>query len=307
MKIAVIGAGAMGSLFACRLADKNHEVSLIEVSDALIDAINRQGLRMTGLFGETSHCLPVGPAARYTDSVDLLIVFTKGMHTASAIDAARHVIGSNTWALTVQNGIGNVEAVEAFVPRDRIVMGMTNWPSTLIEPGLINVPGEGGIKIWSANGVTSATLQSIASALDEAGLNCTLDPQVEVAIWEKLAFNAALNSLAAITGLTVGKMGDQPESREIVFTIIDEVVAVAEARGLAVHTDHIIQAVEHAFANHCQHKPSMLQDRLAGRRMEIGTITGAVSKAGERLGIATPVTTTFARLLTVVDGVAPSV
>jgi len=302
MKIAIIGAGAMGSLFAGRLAEKDYSVSLIEVSGRMIDAIGAKGLRMMGLFGEKAYSLPVGPADRYINPFDLLIVFTKGMHTSSAMEAAKHVIGKDTWALTVQNGIGNVEAIESFIARDRIVMGMTNWPSTLIEPGLVNVPGEGEIKVWAASGQASEKLEAIASALDGAGLNCKLDPHVEVAIWEKLAFNSALNSLAAITGLTVGEMGDRQESRNIVFTILDEVIAVAKARGLAVDADHIRESVEHAFANHRQHKPSMLQDRLAGRRMEIGTITGAVSKTGETLGIATPVATTFASLLTLVDG-----
>ncbi|OEC99944.1 2-dehydropantoate 2-reductase [Rhizobium sp. YK2] len=304
MKIAVIGAGAMGSLFAGRLADEDHHVSLIEVSGAMIEAIGEKGLRMTGRFGEKTYRLPVGSADHYTDAFELLIVFTKGMHTTSAMEAAKHAIGPDTWALTVQNGIGNVEAIEAFIARDRIVMGMTNWPSTLIEPGLVNVPGDGEIKVWAASGQMSQKLEVIAAALDEAGLNCTLDSHVEVAIWEKLAFNSALNSLAAITGLTVGEMGDRRESRNIVFTIVDEVVAVAKARGLAVDVDHIRESIEHAFANHRQHKPSMLQDRLAGRRMEIGTITGAVSKTGAALGIATPVTTAFADLLTIVDGEA---
>lgn len=307
MRIAVIGAGAMGSLFAGRLADVGHDVSLIEVSGPMIEAIGKEGLRMTGRFGKRSFQLPVGPADRYTDTFELLIVFTKGMHTTSAIEAAKHAIGPNTWVLTVQNGIGNVEAIEVFVARDRIIMGMTNWPSTLIEPGLINIPGEGEVKIWAANGLASENLKAIGRALDEAGLNCKLDPSVEVAIWEKLAFNSALNSLAAITGLTVGEMGDRQESREIVFTIVDEVVAVASAKGLAVNADHIRESIEHAFANHKEHKPSMLQDRLAGRRMEINTITGAVSKAGAGLGVTTPVTTTFANLLTIVDGKAERV
>lgn len=302
MKIAVIGVGAMGSLFAARLANENNDVSLIEVSEAMIEAIRRDGLRMTGLFGEKTYHLPVGPAERYAEAFELLIVFTKGMHTKSAMEAVQHTIGPDTWVLTVQNGIGNVEVIEPFVARDRIIMGMTNWPSTLIEPGLIKVPGEGEIKIWAANGQGSDKLEGINRLLDEAGLHCALDPDVEVAIWEKLAFNSALNSLAAITGLTVGEMSDRQESRTIVFTIVDEVVSVARAKGLAVDASHIREAVEYAFANHRQHKPSMLQDRLAGRRMEIDTITGAVSKAGASLGIATPVTTTFAKLLTIVDG-----
>ncbi|GAC1044199.1 ketopantoate reductase family protein [Rhizobium sp. No.120] len=305
MKIAVIGAGAMGSLFAARLAEKDHSVSLVEVSRVMIDTIDEKGLRMTGLFGEKAYSLPIALAAHYAEAFELLIVFTKGMYTTAAMEAAKHLLGPQTWVLTVQNGIGNVEAIEAFLPRDRIVMGMTNWPSTLIEPGLITVPGEGEIKVWAANGQASARLEAISRALDEAGLNCKLDPDVEVSIWEKLAFNSALNSLAAVTALTVGEMGDRQEARDIAFAIIDEVVAVAKARGLAVDTDHIRESIEHAFANHGQHKPSMLQDRLAGRRMEISTITGAVSKAGTTLNVATPVTTTFANLLTIFDDAGP--
>ncbi len=305
MKIAVIGAGAMGSLFAGRLAEKGNDVSLIEVSSVMIDAIKEKGLRMNGLFGEKAYSPPVAPADHYIETFELLIVFTKGMHTTSAMEAAKHVLGPQTWVLTVQNGIGNVEAIEAFVARDRIVMGMTNWPSTLIEPGLITVPGEGEIRLWAANGQASERLEAISRTLDEAGLNCKLDPGVEVTIWEKLAFNSALNSLAAVTGLTVGEMGDRQEARDIVFAIVGEVVAVAKARGLAVDANHVRQSVEHAFANHRQHKPSMLQDRLAGRRMEISTITGAVSRVGKTLNVATPVTTTFANLLTIFDNAGP--
>ncbi|MDP9857428.1 ketopantoate reductase family protein [Agrobacterium tumefaciens] len=305
MKIGVIGAGAMGGLFAARLTNQDHDVALIEVSQATIEAVEGGGLRVSGLFGDKSYRLPVGTADRYTDAFELLIVFTKGMHTTSAMEAAKHLIGPDTWALTVQNGIGNVEAIEPFVDRDRIVMGMTNWPSTLIEPGFINVSGEGEIKIWAANGQGSERLKAIGSALDRSGLNCKLDPDVEAAIWEKLAFNSALNSLAAITGLTVGEMGDRQESRAIVFTVLDEVVAVAMAKGLTVNADSIRQSVEHAFANHRQHKPSMLQDRLAGRRMEINTITGAISKAAAGLGVTTPVTATLAGLLATVDGETP--
>ncbi len=307
MKIAVIGAGAMGSLFAGRLSESGHDVSLIEVSPVMIEAISSKGLRLTGLFGEKTCKLPVGPATQYADAVQLLIVFTKGMHTASAMSAAVHLINEQTWALTVQNGIGNVEAIEAFIPRARIMMGMTNWPSTLKEPGLIDVPGQGEIKAWAANGQPSEKVTEISKALTDSGLNCQLDPKVEVAIWEKLAFNSALNSLAAVTGLTVGEMGERPESRDIVFNILDEAVVVAKARGIDVDPDHIRQSVEHAFANHKNHKPSMLQDRIAGRRMEISTITGAVSAVGKELGVATPVTTAFANLLTLLDGEAPRI
>lgn len=301
MRIAVIGAGAMGGLFAARLAGSGQDVSLIDVAQAQIEAIEANGLRMTGDDGEKIYSLPIGAAERYTGAFDLLIVFTKGMHTEAAMAAARHLIGPQTLALTVQNGIGNVETIEAFIPRERIAMGMTNWPSTLVAPGHIRVPGNGQIRIWAANGVPSPGLQDLCNMLEDAGLNCELDPAVEVAIWEKLAFNAALNSLAAATDLTVGEMADRQEARQIVFAILSEALAVAKARGLDVDVERTRQSVEHAFAHHRPHKPSMLQDRLAGRPMEIGTITGAVAREGIRQGVSTPVTAAFANLLSLFE------
>ena len=301
MNIAIIGAGAMGGLFAGRLAESGQSVSLIEVSPQLIDAISSEGVRLEGHLGASTSHLPIGPAERYQSSFDLLIVFTKGLHTAAAMAAALPLIGPSTWALTVQNGIGNVEAIEPFIPRSRIAMGMTNWPSTPLEPGRILVPGEGQVRLWSADGATSTQLTKIADALDGAGLNCALDEHVEIAIWEKLAFNAALNSIAAITGLSVGEIADLAATRELAFAVVRETVAVAQARRIGVDEAHIRAAVEHAFAEHRTHKPSMLQDRLAGRSMEIITITGAVAAASESAGVETPVTTTLTALLLALD------
>ncbi|TDK32168.1 2-dehydropantoate 2-reductase [Rhizobium deserti] len=302
MRIAIIGAGAMGTLFAGRLADSGQEILLVEVSLAQIDAIGKHGLRISDEAGETRHILPIGTADRYVGVVDGLVVFTKGMHTRAAVEACRHLIGTETWALTVQNGLGNVEAIEASIGRDRIIMGMTNWPASLVEPGHVQVPGTGEIRIWSAAGMHSQRLDTISEMLSQAGLRCVLDPRVEISIWEKLAFNAAMNSLAAVTNLTVGQMADRPEARALVFAILEEALLVAKARGIDVDAERTRRSVEFAFTHHRPHKPSMLQDRLAGRAMEIDTITGAVAAQASYCGVAAPVTATFARLLTLLDG-----
>ena len=141
MKIAIVGAGAMGGRFAARLAEGGQDVCLIEIFRPLIHAIAQNGLRLSGEFGDVTYKIAIGPADRYQGAFDLLIVFTKGMHTASALESCVHLIGPVTWVLTVQNGIGNIDTISAFVPRERIAMGMTNWPSTLVEPGHIHVPG----------------------------------------------------------------------------------------------------------------------------------------------------------------------
>ncbi len=297
MKIAVIGAGAMGGLFAARLVASGQDVSLIDVNPALIVAIQTRGLRLTIEGREESHQLVVGPSQIYSGSFELLIVFTKGMHTQAAIQAASHLIGPDTLALTVQNGLGNIEQIETIIPRERIIKGMTNWPATVIEAGHVNVPGSGEVHLWPAAGDRTARFDEICCMLEEAGLNCVADPSVDTSIWEKLSFNSALNSVAAVTGMTVGEMGDKLEAREIIFAILDESLATARALRIAVDPERTRSSVEYALANHRNHKPSMLQDRLAGRPMEIDTITGAVAEQAARLSVPAPVTTTMATLL----------
>jgi 2-dehydropantoate 2-reductase len=301
MKIGIIGAGAMGSLFAGRLAASGEEVSLVEVNPAQIEAVRERGLRVTMDGKDEIHALPIGPAEIYSGSYDLLIVFTKGMHTAAAVKAASHLIGPETLALTVQNGLGNVEMIETVIPRERIIKGMTNWPATVIETGHVNVPGSGEVHLWPAAGGSSAHFDAICRVLDDAGLNCLADPSVDTSIWEKVSFNAALNSVAAVTGMTVGEMADSAPAREIIFSILQEALATASALGVAVDRERTRLSVEYALANHRDHKPSMLQDRLAGRPMEIDTITGAVAAQADRQAVPAPVTATMARLLRLIN------
>jgi 2-dehydropantoate 2-reductase len=301
MKIAVIGAGAMGSLFAGRLAACGADVSLVEVNPAQIDAVRERGLRLTMDGKDEVHDLPIGSAGSYTGTFDLLIVFTKGMHTQAAMQAASHLIGPNTLALTVQNGLGNVELIQTVIPRQRIIKGMTNWPATVVETGHVTVPGSGEVHLWPAAGGRSLRFDEVCRVLNDAGLNCLADQSVDASIWEKVSFNAALNSVAAVTGMTVGEMGDSQEAREIIFAILEEALATASALGVEVDRQRTRQSVEYALANHRHHKPSMLQDRLAGRPMEISTITGAVAAEADRHAVPAPVTATLAKILRLIE------
>jgi 2-dehydropantoate 2-reductase len=301
VKIAVIGAGAMGGLFAGQLAASGQDVSLVEVNPVQIDTVSTQGLRLTIDGKDKIVALPIDTAQNYSTAFDLLIVFTKGMHTQAAIKAASHLVGPDTLALTVQNGLGNVEMIETVIPRERIIKGMTNWPATVIGTGHVNVPGAGEVHLWPAAGGRFPMFEEVCHVLDEAGLNCCADASVDASIWEKVAFNAALNSVAAVAGMTVGEMADSRDAREIILSILEEALATASALGVAVDRPRTRQSVEYALANHRDHKPSMLQDRLAGRPMEIDTITGAVAAQAERQAVPAPVTGTITRVLRLID------
>ncbi|WP_412460046.1 ketopantoate reductase family protein [Pseudomonas sp. SC11] len=304
MKVAIVGAGAMGGLFGARLALGGHDVTLVEASQALIEAVQQHGLRLVTLAGEQRVRLPIGRAAAISGSFDLLVIFTKGFHTAAAIASVRHLVGPTTWALSVQNGLGNAQLIASVVPAERVIVGMTNLPADVIEPGVVHSEGEGHVTLWSNDGADSPTLHEVASALDNAGLPCRADPQVQVAIWEKVAFNAVLNAVCAVTRQTVGAVGACDSGRRLSASIVGETVAVARAAGIEVDEGRVIGALEHAFAHHHTHKPSMLQDLEAGRRTEIDFINGAVVARAEALGVQTPVLRTLLDLVKLSETVA---
>ncbi|KPA95914.1 ketopantoate reductase family protein [Pseudomonas asplenii] len=302
MKIAIVGAGAMGGLFGARLALAGQDVSFVEASDHTIEVISRHGLRLETPDVQATVQVPIARAAQLSGHFDLLVIFTKGFHTAAAIDSVRHLVGPDTWALSVQNGLGNAELIADVVPAERVIVGMTNLPADLVAPGVVHSHGEGHVNLWSYGGEDSPIVQKVAAVFSQAGLPCEADPRVQVAIWEKVAFNAALNSVCAVTRQTVGAVGRCEQGRQVLASILAETVAVAQANGVAVDSERVNAAVNHALHHHQQHKPSMLQDLEAGRKTEIDFINGAVVAQGRRLGVATPVLQALYNLVKVSEG-----
>ena len=301
MRIAVVGAGAMGGLFGGSLVEAGHDVALIDVPGPHLTAMQQAGLHLHTDAGERLLRVQAGTAADVTGVRDLLIVFTKGPHTIDALRAAAHLARPETWVLTVQNGLGNAARVSAALPGARVLVGMTSWPADLASPGHVSSHGHGEVRFWSATGEPGPMIDALAEALTAAGLNGVADPAVEVAIWEKVAFNAAMNSVSAVSRLAVGPIGDSPEGRALVAAVVDEAAAVAAASGIPLDAARVHGATAKAFAGHRAHKASMLQDVLAGRRTEIEQINGALVAEGERLGVATPVTRMLRDLVRLID------
>ncbi|KWN86831.1 ketopantoate reductase family protein [Burkholderia ubonensis] len=306
MRIAMLGAGAMGSLFGGLLAEAGEDVTLIDVNDAHLDAIRRNGLRIENDCGDrritTLRALrPDAAQPARGEPFDLLIVFTKSLHTRAALDGVRALLTAHTAVLTLQNGLGNVETLNAFVPIEQILVGVTTWPADLAGPGHVRSHGVGAIRMMTADGAARPFAQAVADALSRAGLACALDADVWAAIWEKVAFNAALNTLCAVTGCTVDQLGACHEGPRLALAIAAETAAVATAKGIAVDALRIARNVEHAIGEHRGHRPSMLQDVLAGRRTEIGAINGAVVAAAREAGVAVPHTETLLGLVRLID------
>ncbi|WP_028225722.1 ketopantoate reductase family protein [Paraburkholderia ferrariae] len=302
MQIAILGAGAMGSLFGGLLAEAGHDVTLLDIDEAHLAAIRQNGLRLSTDAGErVVRQLTVLRPESASAAADLLIVFTKTLHTAAALEAARAALGPQTALLSLQNGLGNAERLVRFAEPARVMVGVTTWPADKSEPGRVSSHGSGAIRLMSADGSRTPVLAQTVDALNSAGLACTADPDVWAAIWEKAAFNAALNSLCAVTQCTVGELTNTPDGEALALKIAGEAVAVARALGIEANDAHVAANVRHALAHHRAHRPSMLQDVLAGRRTEIEAINGAVVEAAREAGLAVPYTESLLHLVRLVD------
>lgn len=301
MKVMILGAGAMGSLFGGMLKQAGNDVLLVDVWKEHVEAINANGLIMEK--GETRQVVSITASvpADVRVAPDLIVIFTKSFHTQTAFESIKHTITDRTHVLTLQNGVGHVDIIARFVGLERIIHGVTTYPCDLVGPGHIRTKGEGAIKFMTVNGKPGAMLDAVNTMFAEAGMNSHIVPDIESAIWEKLAFNAAINALCAVLRVTVGQLGSTFHGRDLAAAIVDEVVGVAQAKGIGADKTTISDTLAMAFREHKAHMPSMLQDVLHKKKTEIDFINGAAVEVGRACGLAVPINETVCREIKVLE------
>lgn len=302
--IVIVGAGAMGCYFAARLGEAGLSVTLVDIDPVRLDLLTRDGIKLHDDRGERTIATRAVRAQDVAPGADLVMLFTKGLHSAAAAQSVAHLADGTSFALTLQNGIGNAEILADIFTPARVLMGVTDIPADLEGPNLVASHGLGHVRLGSMVAEMHPMAEQVAQMLTLCGLNAEADARVEMAIWEKVAFNAALNALATVSGATVGGM-DHPAGRRIIAAVVTEVVATAAASGVQIEAEPIWTKIDFALANHRGHKASMLQDMLAGRATEIGSINGAVVRTAAQAGIATPVTSTLADIIRLMEAKRP--
>lgn len=301
MRIIIVGAGAMGSLYGGRLKETGYDVVLIDIWSEHIEAINTSGLKIEGETDIRVISVAAHFAHEVKEKADLIVVFTKTLHTEKALQSVLHLVDDETMVMTLQNGLGNVEVLGKYFPNERIIVGTTNFPSDLVAPGHVKSVGTGETKIMQLGGRGNNRVEIISKALNEAGFNCKVTENIFPFIWEKVAFNAAMNSLTAVTGLTVGYLGLSEEGRNLASQVADEVLNVAESKGLSVNKERVRKMMDEAFVEHFNHQPSMLQDLKAGKPTEIDSINGAVVNEAKAIGCAVHATEVLYKLVKVLE------
>lgn len=298
MKIAVIGPGAMGLLFGARLAQSGNEVYMIGSTPATIDKLNREGIQLE-YAGEASRVkVSAALAQDMAEKVELAILFTKTIYSKAALDACAAYVGEDTWLMTLQNGLGNVELMENYVPKERLIVGVTNYGSDLIAPGHVVSSGKGYLKMSAADGREHAMVARVNATLQAAGFASELVPDTMTAIWEKVAFNAAINAAAAVCHVPCGGMGKREESAGLCYLIAEETCRVAEAWGVPADAAAVKEMLRKTiFEQHQEHYPSMAQDVMKKRPTEVEFINGAIWRKAQEIGMQAPYNETMYRLL----------
>lgn len=295
MRICVIGCGAVGSLFAAHLGQlEDVETWAYDVSAEHVDAINRNGLRLTGV-GEIT-----GKVRATTDAGELPpcrfgIIATKALHTRHAMDVVGHAFVDGS-VCSVQNGVGNEELIAESV--ERVILGTTFPAGRVLEPGLVawDAAGETAIGPFEPSPPPMSEVELLAETLSRSGMPTRALEDARGAQWTKVIFNAASNPLGALTGLTHGRLCDDPELRKLVGKLVDEGKAVADALGVTLDSDPNA-LIDHAHRVAYDHKASMLQDLEKRRPTEIDFLNGGIARFGAEQSIPTPLNETIAALI----------
>ena len=298
MKIAVVGAGAMGSLFGALLAEAGNEVYLYDVWVEHVQAVNRKGVSVEREASTRQVKLAATTDPKQIGQAELVIVFVKSTRTRQAAETAQQIAGADGTVLTLQNGMGNADVIAEFIAPERILAGTTSHGATMLGPGRIRHAGIGPTTIgtWADSPQGLQRAKKFADFFNQAGIETRATEDVRSVVWNKLLINIGINAITALTGIKNGQLLDLEVTRRLSRAAVTEAMAVARAQGVDVYPDavqRVFQVAEATGAN----RSSMGQDVDHRRQTEISTINGFIVREAERLGLNAPVNETLTTLI----------
>lgn len=290
MKIAIVGVGAMGSIYAGFFRDAGHEVWAIDTWQAQVDAINSNGLKLEGT-SNTRNIIGLRASTSIMDAkhCDLYVIATKGEGVASAARMVASVMKTDSLVLTIQNGLGAGERIASHMSADRVLLGVADgFGASIKAPGHAHYNATKLIRLGEMNGGISHRLKNLETVWQKAGFNVQIYQDIHQLIWEKFICNVALSGPCALFDCTIGQLLAVSHSRKISLGCMMEAYNIGLEQGINFSFDDPIDYLEKFVAPMPDATPSLTQDFVAQRKTEIEAINGMVPSLGERSGIPTP-------------------
>lgn len=297
-RVAVVGAGAMGSVYAGLMASAGHEVFAITSWEEHAEAITRCGMRVEGASGDRTVSIHGSTSTEGIGLCDLVLIATKATDVESAARSALPLLGSATLVQTIQNGLGSGERVAAIIDPDKLAIGVVGgFGASLRAPGHVHHNGMEMVRFGSYAGLPRSALEASAEIWRSAGFEVSLFDDTDRMVWEKLIMNVAFSATSCLTGMTIGQVLSNTNAWRVARDCAIEAVEVAAAQDINLQVGDPIEHVRSLGAEIPDARPSMLLDHLAQQKSEIETINGAIPREASKVGLDAPVNATAVALV----------
>jgi 2-dehydropantoate 2-reductase len=298
-KVAIVGCGAMGSVYAGLMSDAGHEVSCVTLWEDHVSAIREKGLRVEGASGDRT--VRLHHAATTTDGIgvcDLVIIATKSFDVEAAAREALPLLGPKTVVQTLQNGLGSSQRVAPIVGPDRLAIGVVGgFGASRRAPGHVHHNGMEITWFGAYAGLPREDLEASTRIWESAGFKVRHFDDTQQMIWQKLIMNVTFSGSTCLTGMSIGQVMADPNAWSVASTCAEEAVAVARALKVNLDLDDPLEHIRELGNKIPNARPSMLLDHLAGLRGEVDVINGSISRIGAEVGVPTPVNDTVVAII----------
>lgn len=288
MKIAVIGAGAMGSIYGGHLSLHN-DVTLIDTNPKVIETVQQNGLKIEENGQENIYRPAAAISSEGMEPVDLIILFVKALYSKAALSGNRNLIGSDTYVMTLQNGSGHEDILGEFVPQDHIIIGTTEDNGAVLGFGHIRHGGVGNTNVGMLTEDKEDFLNRLKESFDSCGFNVRIHPNIQQLIWDKLFTNVSLSAVTAVLQVNIGYIAANEYAWKMTMALLHEAVETAHALGLEADEEKLAEKIKATSAGSPEGVTSICADIRAGRKTEVDTISGSVVRAAHKAGVPVPV------------------
>ena len=287
MKIAVIGAGAMGSIYGGHLSQHN-EVYLLDTNQAVVDKINCDGVILQENGQDVSYQPIAVTSTEKIGEVDLVILFVKSLFSKVALSCNQGMIGEQTYIMTLQNGGGHEDIISEFVSKDRIIIGTTEDNGAVLAPGHVKHGGSGKTNIGMLVEGNNEVLEKLKETFNMCGFVTIVHENIQELIWSKLFTNVSLSVLTGLLQVNMGYIAQNPHVWFMAERLVKEAVAVSKGLEIEFDEAEILENIKNVSLNNPNGYTSIYADLRDGRRTEVDTISGFVVKASKKCGVPAP-------------------